>query len=202
MLRNAATDRQTGVATLSLYDFIIMPSSACAGVYLLEHIDIYIYIYFIHERNVIKNYTRRFLNEIENVLQCVRYHPRLSATFFKTTFHIPRQTKLHSRVILLIIWITKIHNRLYIYIYLSSSVSFLRRNGTEIKEGGKKVKIPRESRWRGRKTRISKYRSIPSSGAPRRPPSDKLITAFSLSAKEKRVSNPIVFYRNARYAAC
>lgn len=69
MLRNAATDRQTGVATLSLYDFIIMPSSACAGVYLLEHIDIYIYIYFIHERNVIKNYTRRFLNEIENVLR-------------------------------------------------------------------------------------------------------------------------------------
>lgn len=68
---------------------------------------------------------------------------------------------------------------MYIYISRRASLFFVE---TEIKEGGKKVKIPRESR----KTRISKYRSIPSSGAPRRPPSDKLITAFSLSAKEKR----------------
>lgn len=29
----------------------------------------YIYIYIIHKRNAIKNYTRRFLNEIGNVLR-------------------------------------------------------------------------------------------------------------------------------------
>lgn len=201
MLRNAATDRQTGVATLSLYDFIIMPSSACAGVYLLEHIDIYIYIYFIHERNVIKNYTRRFLNEIENVLQCVRYHPRLSATFFKTTFHIPRQTKLHSRVILLIIWITKIHNRLYIYISLVERLfSSSKRNGNK-RRGEKSQNSPRVEMKRKKNAYIEI--SIDPFERGTQTSTERQVNYSFLSLRERKaVSNPIVFYRNARYAAC
>lgn len=53
------------LATLSLYDFIIMPSSACAGVYLLEHIEIYTRARARAQAKL--KGTRVFLTLIENV---------------------------------------------------------------------------------------------------------------------------------------
>lgn len=39
------------------------------SIFIGAHRYIHIHIFYTRERNVIKNYTRRFLNEIENVLR-------------------------------------------------------------------------------------------------------------------------------------
>lgn len=176
-----------------------MPSSACAGVYLLEHIDTHIYILYTSE-------TRLKITRVVSLMKLETCYatmctlpPTLSATIFETTFHIPPWNAQNE-----ILPCNSFNYRLEEHRRINNGETYIMahrlcisrqaspRNEAEIKRNQNSPRLETEEKSYGNS--IDPFE--------RTCPSNERQVNYSFLSLLERKAVSIVFYRNARYAAC